>query len=86
MKLYTNAKILAVETNNFSDEQGRTIEFYTNFIKDEEGAVLKINSGKEDFSKYEGKTGVLGIEIREQNGQIKAKLVSVGEDLEDEIE
>jgi len=68
MKLFTEGTIKIVEKNNFSDQEGKTVEFYTVFLKNEDGEVLEINSGKEDFSNMEGEYGVATINARKRDG------------------
>lgn len=77
MKLYTNARLIAVEENNFAEkESGKNIQFFTCFLKDESGAVVKINSGKENYDQYEGDTGVAEIQLSERDGKWVPKVVS----------
>jgi len=57
MKLYTNAGVKIVEHNNFQDEQGRPVDYYTVYLKNEDGEVLEVNSGT-DFTNMEGETGI----------------------------
>jgi len=83
MKVYTEARLLAVEHNSFKDNEGKTVEFYVNFLKDEDG-VIKVNSSK-DFSIQEGETGVARIFVREgADNRVKLSLkeFSTGETLD----
>jgi len=77
MKLYTKAKIVAVEKNSFPDKEnpGRTIEFYTNSLRNSDGEVLAVNS-RDSYLEHEGVFGVAAIEItpRSQGGGYKLSL------------
>lgn len=74
MITYANATLQIVERNNFKDpETGNDVKFNTNFLKDEEGKVLKVNSAI-DFTDYEGKKGVAVVRVREQEGKVKLSL------------
>jgi len=91
MNLYANVTLRIVEKNNFADENGQNVEFCTNFLKDEDGSVLDVNS-KEDFSEHEGKFGVAKIRVRKIENAKGFKLSlqgftpgEGGEDTEDEI-
>jgi len=66
MKLYANATLRIVEKNSFADENNQTVEFFTNFLKNEDGEVIEVNS-KEDYSEHEGKFGVAAIRVRKQD-------------------
>ena len=67
MNLYANAKIKITEKNNFSDTEGKNVEYQTNYLKSDEGEVLEVNSSK-DFSSYEGKEGLVCIRARKREG------------------
>jgi len=67
MKLYSECTVKIVEKNNFSDPDGKTVEFNTNYLKNKEGEVLEINSTK-DFSSNEGETGICVIHARKREG------------------
>jgi len=69
MRLYTNAKIVAVETNSAPDKErpGETIEWFTNYLKNSEGGMLKVNSST-SFEEFEGQSGGCSIEVTERQG------------------
>jgi len=74
MNVYANCTLQIVERNNFRDpESGQEIKFNTNFLKDEEGKVLKVNSAI-DFTANEGQTGIAVIRVREQDNKVKLSL------------
>jgi len=92
MKLFADVTLKMIELNSFSDENGKTVDYYTNYLKNPEGNALVINS-KESFEKFEGKTGVAGIEVREDNEKanrfklsLKTFIASEGGEPEKEIE
>lgn len=64
MKLYANVKILALDKKNFADEDGKTVEYYEAYVKDEEGSVLRVGAGVKDRTKYEGSNGIGAFDFR----------------------
>lgn len=75
MKLYSNATIKICEKNSFENDEGENIEFYGAYLKDDEGQVVKISSGKRDLSEFEGQQGVVVLNVRNDGGGIKLSLV-----------
>jgi len=73
MQLQTNAEIKIVEKNTFPDEAGNTIGYFTAYLKNDEGEVLKINS-KKDLSPFEGQNGVVTVWLRDQGGKTQLLL------------
>jgi len=84
MKLYAKVRVLAVEENSFKNNENQEIKFCKNYLKDDEGSVIELNSGKQNFSEFEGKEGVGEFEARMVNDKWQLKLRSFweGEDLE----
>jgi len=80
MKLYTNARIIAVEENNFADREGNNVKFFTCYLKDESGSVVKINSGKDNYDQFEGDAGVAEIRLGERDGKWVPKLTGFYKD------
>lgn len=76
MNLYGEVTIKIVEKCSFETELGEKIEYFNNFLKDESGAVLELTSGKKDFTRCEGKTGVATFSARESNGKLKLSLIN----------
>jgi len=63
MIVYANAKLISVEDLNFSDSEGKTVEYSENYLKTDNG-LLKINS-KASFKEYEEKEGLASIKVAE---------------------
>jgi hypothetical protein len=62
MKLYSDAKLVAVSREEFKDkETGEAIVYFVNVLK-ADGSILNANS-KTDYSECEGKSGVAAIEV-----------------------
>jgi len=81
MKLFTNAVLKIVEKEQFAGENGETIEFFKNYLKNPDGEMIVANS-KNDFSAQEGEKGVATLLVRErEKGGFKVSLDSfqVGE-------
>jgi len=66
MKMYVEAMLKISEHNNFAGENGETVEYDTNYLKDNDGNMLIVNS-KASFAPAEGKSGVAILEIREDS-------------------
>lgn len=84
MLFHANITLKVTEKNSFNNkETGELVTFYSAYVKDSDGAVLKLNCGKNDFSSSEGKTGVGTINAREVDGHIKLTLIDFreGEDI-----
>jgi len=63
MKLYTQARLVAVSKESFKDkDSGEDIVYYVNVMKTVGGDILTANS-KKDFSDNEGDEGVVGVEV-----------------------
>jgi len=75
MKVYTNVTMKVTERNSFENDKGETIEYGSVYLKDKEGSVLKVNTGKADFTKHEGSEGVAVLNLRDENGKLKVSLV-----------
>jgi len=67
MYLYAEATIKIVEKNNFSDQEGKTVEYFTVFLKNEEGEVIEVNTTT-DFTSKEGVKGVAKIRATKREG------------------
>jgi len=80
MKVYTNATLKITERNSFENEKGETVEYGVAYLKDAEDGVLKVSTGKADFTKNEGQQGLAVLNIREQGGSVKVSLVDFKED------
>lgn len=68
-------RVLACEENSFKNNEQVQITFYKNYLKDDSGAVIEMNSGKLDLREHEGKSGVAKIELRNVNDKWTPKLV-----------
>jgi len=80
MKLFANVRILAVEENSFKDkETNATVTFFRNYIKDDSGSVIELNSGRKNLSQYEGASGVAVFELRNINDKWTPKIVDFSE-------
>lgn len=64
MRLYANVRVLALDKKNFADEDGKTVEYYEAYLKDEEGSVLRVSAGVKDRTEHEGANGVGVFEFR----------------------
>lgn len=90
MRLYTNATIKIVEENHFTDQNGKPVDYFTNYIKSDDNEVLEVNSTT-DYSAHEGETGIATINAtkRETGGGFKLSLKDFREgetvDIEDTI-
>jgi len=91
MNLFANAEVKIVEKQSFTDEGGTTVEYFVNYIKNDEGEVLELNS-KNDYTEFEGKTGVVKIRARKQETRgFKLTMVGfvegdvIGSDAEDTV-
>jgi len=74
MKLFTNATLKIVEAESFAGENGETVQFFKNYLKNPEGEMLVANS-KRDFSSVEGEKGVATLLVRErEKGGFKVSL------------
>lgn len=67
MQLYVNAKIIACSKESFENKQGDPVEFYKIYLKDSEGGVGEVTSGK-DYTRFEGQEGVAVVVPRERTG------------------
>jgi len=78
MKVFANARVIVCEEQNATDEQGTAFNWFTVYLKDETGSVLKINSGKNNFSDFEGENGIVEIDLFEDQNtkKLKAKAVA----------
>jgi len=88
MKLFTNAVLKIVESEQFAGENGETVKFFKNYLKNPEGEMLIANS-KRDFSALEGQRGVATLFVRErEKGGFKVSLDEfvVGEHQEEDKE
>jgi len=79
MKLYTNATIKITERNSFVNDKGETIEYGSIYLKDSDEGVIKVSTGKSDFSKNEGQEGLVVLNARETNGSIKLSVIDFKE-------
>jgi hypothetical protein len=75
MKVYTNITIKITERNSFDNDAGETIEYGSAYIKGEDGSVLKLSTGKKDFSEYEGQEGLAVLNVREDGKHLKLSLI-----------
>lgn len=75
MRLYTNASVKIVEKNSFTNTENQPVEYFTVYLKNDEGEVLEVNSGT-DFSDHESKSGVAIIKAtkRDSGGGFKLAL------------
>jgi len=74
MKLFTNAVLKIVEKEQFAGENGETIEFFKNYLKNPDGEMLIANS-KHDYSDLEGEKGVATLLVRDrEKGGFKVSL------------
>jgi len=81
LKVYTEAVIKIVESVHFSNDMGEPVDYFIAYLKDDEGGVVKVNCGKNNFSEFEGLDGTCEIEVREGQigGTFKLKLVGFEE-------
>jgi len=74
MILYAEVKLITCEKNNFTDDTGTPVEWFRNFLKGSDGAVLVVNS-KIDLTQQEGDTGIASFRLREDGKFFKVSLV-----------
>lgn len=75
MKAYANGRIITASENTGNDENGKEFKWNTVFVKDQDGAVIEMSSGSQNFDQFEGDTGVCEFEIRKDGPKIKVKFV-----------
>jgi len=76
MQLFTNGVLVMNAKESFPGENGETVTFYKNYLKNPSGELLIANSTI-DFTEYQGKKGVATLLIRErEKGGYKVSLVS----------
>jgi len=86
MRVFTNARIISASQNNGKDEEGKAFTWFTVFLKNDEGEVLEVSSGNNNFEEFEGESGVVELEIRKQDQKTKVKMLSFkAEEDEEEI-
>jgi len=87
MRVFTNARIVSASQNNGKDDEGKAFTWFSVFLKNDEGEVLEVSSGNNNFEEFEGESGVVELEIRKQDNKTKVKMVSFKEgDGEKEID
>jgi len=63
MKLYTQARLVAVSREEFKDkESGDPVVYFVNVMKTDDGDIINANS-KADFTACEGEEGVAGLAV-----------------------
>jgi hypothetical protein len=67
MHVYVEATIKDVSKESFPGQNGETVEFYVNTLKNFEGEKLEVNSKDNTYQIYEGQTGVCKIQISDRD-------------------
>lgn len=89
MKLYAEVQIKIVEKREFTGANGEPVEYYVNYLKDENQSVLEVSSGRLNLSEHEGQEGLAEFRAQETREKgLKLTLVGfrVGEELGVETE
>jgi len=74
MKTYVEGELKIVSKQSFAGENGETVEYFENYLKDDEDEMLIFNS-KKDFTESEGKHGVAVLGVKKYGKDVKVSFV-----------